>query len=398
MTKLHFFSTQIGLFLRRIIPVAGIYIHIPFCRQKCHYCNFFSVATRRYRDEFLAALLREISTRKEYLTGEAVNTVYFGGGTPSLLSSPEINRIFDALHKNWSIKPEAEVTLEANPDDVSVGWLTALRSTPVNRLSIGVQSFFDDDLAYLHRAHTAGQSITAIRAARDAGFENLTIDLIYGIPGLTHKKWERNLETFFSLSVPHLSAYALTVEPRTALHLLIRKNRALPPDEVESVEHFRFLLEAMRRHGFVHYEISNFSLPGRYSRHNSLYWLGGNYLGLGPSAHSYNGRSRQWNTESLKDYLEGSGSPEKIAEVEYLSPEQRYNEYVMTSLRTMWGCDPEHIRNLFGEERKNYFLRGTGPFVERGWLTFKENAFFLTDDGKLFADGIASSLFIGEEE
>jgi oxygen-independent coproporphyrinogen III oxidase len=378
--------------------MAGIYIHIPFCRQKCHYCNFFSVATTRGREEFLEALLKEISVRKDYIVEEEVGTVYFGGGTPSLLTSEDLKRIFGALQSNYRISDDVEITLEANPDDISPEWVRNLKDTPVNRLSIGVQSFYDEDLHYLNRVHTAGQAASAIELARGAGYENLTIDLIYGIPGLSREKWRKNLETFFSLSIPHLSAYALTVETKTALHHLIEKKKMPGPDEMESVEHFRLLQKMTREHGFVHYEISNFSLPGRYSRHNSIYWLGGNYLGLGPSAHSFNGRSRQWNVSGLNEYIRQAGFPEKISEVEYLSPDQRYNEYVMTSLRTMWGCDPDHILNIFGKERRDYFLKEAGQFVARNWLVFDNNAFYLTDEGKLFADGIASSFFVTGDE
>jgi oxygen-independent coproporphyrinogen-3 oxidase len=378
--------------------MAGIYIHIPFCRQKCHYCNFFSVASSRNKTEFIDALLKEISIRKEYVGEEEAGTIYLGGGTPSLLPVADLNRIFEALHQNFRISGDAEITLEANPDDISPDWARELHGTPINRLSIGIQSFFDEDLTYLNRVHSAGQALAAIETVQDAGYENLTVDLIYGTPGLTMEKWRKNLDTFFSLSIPHLSAYALTVEPHTALHHLIEKKKMLTPDEMESVEHFRLLQRMAREHSFVHYEISNFSLPGRYSRHNSIYWLGGNYLGLGPSAHSFNGRSRQWNVSGLKEYILQAGYPERIAEVEYLTADQRYNEYVMTSLRTMWGCDPLHILNSFGEERRDYFLKEAEQFAARKWLVIENGAFFLTDEGKLFADGIASSLFMTTDD
>ena len=378
--------------------MAGIYIHIPFCRQKCHYCNFFSLATQRQREEFLDALLQEMAERKGYLDGEEVNTVYFGGGTPSLYTGEDIGRMIDALERNFNIHENAEITLEANPDDVTEQWLSGVRRTRVNRLSLGVQSFFDDDLHYLNRVHHAGQALQAIALAREAGYGNLTIDLIYGIPGLTDAKWRRNLEIFFSLDIPHLSAYALTVEARTALHHLIEKGKLPAPDEQESIAHFRLLQQLTREKGYIHYEISNFSLPGHYSRHNSLYWLGGNYLGLGPSAHSYNGRSRQWNVSSLGQYIRMSGQPEKTAETEYLTPSQRYNEYVMTSLRTVWGCDSEHIRNVFGERMRDHFESEARKFKHQNLLREENGTYFLTDEGKLFADGIAAGLFAEEEE
>ncbi|MFO7613824.1 MAG: radical SAM family heme chaperone HemW [Bacteroidales bacterium] len=377
--------------------MAGIYIHIPFCRQKCHYCNFFSVATKRGRDTFTDALLREAEMQRGYLAGEKIETIYFGGGTPSLLQTEDLSRIFDVIYSLFPVDNEAEITLEANPDDLTEEKAREWKDTPVNRLSIGVQSFFDDDLAYLNRVHNAGQARQSIEIARKAGFENLTIDLIYGIPTLTEKKWRQNLELFFFLNIPHLSAYALTVEEKTPLWTLIRKGKYVPVDEVQSVSHFRALLEMAAKKGFVHYEISNFSLPGHYSRHNSLYWLGGHYLGLGPSAHSYNGVSRQWNVSRLDGYLRLSGHQTVVEEKEILTPEQRYNEYVMTSLRTVWGCDTDHIRHVFGEARRDFFLENARPFTERNHLYREGNRFFLTAEGKLFADGIAAELFIATE-
>ncbi|MBW6459259.1 MAG: radical SAM family heme chaperone HemW [Bacteroidales bacterium] len=373
--------------------MAGIYVHIPFCRQKCHYCNFFSVATKRGRDTFTDALLREAEMQRDYLAGEKIETIYFGGGTPSLLKTEDLTRIFDVIYSLFPVDNEAEITLETNPDDLTEEKAREWKDTPVNRLSIGIQSFFDDDLAYLNRVHNAAQARQSVENAREAGFRNLTIDLIYGIPTLTKKKWRQNLELFFSLDIPHLSAYALTVEEKTPLWALIRKGRYTPVDERQSVAHFRTLLEIAAKNGFIHYEISNFSRPGFYSRHNSLYWLGGHYLGLGPSAHSYNGVSRQWNVSRLDGYLQLSGHQTVVEEKEILTPEQRYNEYVMTSLRTVWGCDTEHIANVFGEARRDFFLENARPFTEKNHLYQEGTRFFLTDEGKLFADGIAAALF-----
>jgi oxygen-independent coproporphyrinogen III oxidase len=373
--------------------LAGIYIHIPFCKRKCHYCNFFSVATTRWKEPFLKALLEEIAARQDYLEGEKVNTVYFGGGTPSLARIDEISLIIDQLTKHFDIDPLAEITLEANPDDITPDWLQELKHTAVNRLSIGVQSFFDDDLLYLNRVHGGKQALNAVKSAQDAGFGNLTIDLIYGIPTLTEAKWQQNLDTFFSLDIPHLSAYSLTVEKKTPLDLLIRKGKATPVDEEQAINHFKMLLEAARLHHFIHYEISNFSREGWYSKHNSLYWLGGNYLGLGPSAHSYNGRSRQWNVSSINGYINNSGRS-SVEEKEELTLEQRYNEYVMTSLRTVWGCDSEHIGNAFGEKLEAYFTGNALKYMDNHHLFKDGSKYFLTDEGKLFADGIAASLFV----
>jgi oxygen-independent coproporphyrinogen-3 oxidase len=376
--------------------MAGIYIHIPFCKCKCHYCNFFSVATVRWKDEFLAALGKEIVNRKDYLEGETVNTIYFGGGTPSLLRIEDLRLIIEHLTMHFSIDLKVEITLEANPDDINQNWLKELKQTPVNRLSIGVQSFFDDDLLYLNRVHDGLQALEAIETAHKTGFRNITIDLIYGIPTLTEEKWKYNLETFFSLDIPHLSAYSLTVEKKTPLEILIGKGKYAPLDEQQSINHFKILLEAAREHSFIHYEISNFSLEGFYSRHNSLYWLGGNYLGLGPSAHSYNGSSRQWNVSSIGEYISNDAQRKIVEEKEVLTLVQRYNEYVMTSLRTIWGCDAEHIGNAFGDPYREYFLQKTNRFVERKEITVEGQKFTLTDKGKLFADGISSELFMDD--
>lgn len=376
--------------------MAGIYIHIPFCRQKCHYCNFFSVASTRWKGRFLEALGKEIALRKDYLSGETVHTIYFGGGTPSLLTTNELMRILDTIFRHFPVDPAAEITLEANPDDLSLEKAQEWKETPVNRLSIGIQSFFGDDLTYLHRVHDEAQAKTAIAIARQAGFDNLTIDLIYGIPTLTEEKWRQNLASFFSLDIPHLSAYSLTVEQKTPLALLIRKGKYQPPDENQSVSHFKILLEETKAHGFIHYEISNFARPGFYSKHNSLYWLGGHYLGLGPSAHSFNGHSRQWNVSDINRYILQEDPQARITETEILTPAQQYNEYVMTSLRTAWGCDTEHVRNVFGNDRRDYFLKHVRKFLERKLICQQEARFFLTDEGKLFADGIAADLFVAD--
>ncbi|MCF8235415.1 MAG: radical SAM family heme chaperone HemW [Bacteroidales bacterium] len=374
--------------------MTGIYIHIPFCKQKCHYCNFFSRATLRDKDAFLKALQSEIKNRKDYLNGESVGSIYLGGGTPSLLQKPEIEEIFRHLYKTFQIDADAEITLEANPDDLNRGKLDELKTTPVNRLSIGVQSFHDDDLKYLNRVHNAEQAASSVRNAQDAGFANLTIDLIYGIPGLSINKWEYNLQTFFSMDVPHLSAYSLTVESATALHKLIEKGKMNEPEENESIRHFKMLMERCRKHDFVHYEISNFCREGFYSRHNSLYWVGGNYLGLGPSAHSYNGISRRWNVSSIHKYINELPVANEVFEEEVLSLRQRNNEYIMTSLRTSWGCDLQHIENVFGEMAAEQCLGNAKKFISEQKINKVGNKLFLTDYGKLFADGIAAELFM----
>ncbi len=374
--------------------MAGIYLHIPFCKQKCHYCNFFSIASLKQKPEFLTALKREISTQKSYLKDEPVQTIYFGGGTPSMLEKSELNSILEELHKHYIIHPDVEITLEGNPDDLSREKLKMLSQSAINRLSIGIQSFFDDDLIYLNRVHTAEHAKTVINNALDTGFDNLTIDLIYGIPTLTDEKWQQNIDYFLASGIKHLSAYALTVEPRTALAHLINKGKLKAVDEQQSVRHFEMLMQRMEAAGFVHYEISNFAKPGHYSKHNSLYWIGGNYLGLGPSAHSYNGVSRQWNVSHLTKYISEAGQTESVFELEELTLDQRYDEYVMTSLRTSWGCDLEHIQNAFGERYSQYCMNQARSYIQEEKIEQRGNRLFLTHKGKLFADGIASDLFI----
>ncbi len=373
----------------------GIYIHIPFCKQKCHYCNFFSVASEKHRPFFVRALLNELDRGKDYLEDKNIRSVYFGGGTPSMLSVDEINRISGKINDHFVLSPDAEITLEANPDDLDNDKLKALKNeTPVNRLSMGVQSFFDDDLVYLNRVHNGKQALSAIERTLKQGFTNLTIDLIYGIPSLTDKKWKENLAVFMEFGLPHLSAYALTVEPKTALSTLILKKKMQAVDEKQSIRHFKILLEETGKNDFIHYEISNFARQGHYSKHNSIYWLGGHYLGLGPSAHSFNGHSRQWNVSSMKLYTEADTVEKSVLEKEVLTTAQQYNEYVMTSLRTSWGCDSQHISNVFGESFLAHFKVSIRKFITGGEVQQNGNTYLLTEKGKLFADGIAAALFL----
>ena len=367
--------------------MAGIYIHIPFCKSKCAYCNFFSVVSEKQRADFLEALKREAVARKDYLGEEEVRTVYFGGGTPSLLRASDIYEILDCLQKNYKIAA-AEITLEANPDTVSKESLLEYKSIGINRLSIGIQSFFDDDLKYLSRKHDSNHALQVLDWAKEFGFQEVTLDLIYGIPTLTEEKWRKNLDIFFSTGFNHLSAYALTVEENTALGQRIKKGVALPVDEDAVLRQYHLLVEMTENQGFEHYEISNFARPGHYSKHNTIYWKGEKYLGLGPSAHSFDGVSRQWNVSSVKDYCENYSF-----EREELTLDDRYNEYVMTSLRTCWGCDLGFIRRTFGEEYAKRFKNITKRHLLSGKLFQKDEKFILTDNGMLFADGIAAELF-----
>lgn len=374
--------------------MAGIYIHIPFCKQKCHYCNFYTVISQKYRDVFIGTILKELEQRKDYLEDKTIHTVYFGGGTPSMLSVHEIGQIIDKIDQLFLLKKDTEITLEANPDDLDQNKLLALKNeTRINRLSMGVQSFHDADLQYLNREHNGAQAINSIEMALITGFNNMTIDLIYGIPTLTDELWRKNLDTFFAFGLPHLSSYALTVEPKTVLNTLIAKNKIQAVNEDQMVRHFGILLEQTRQHDFTHYEISNFAREGFYSKHNSIYWLGGHYLGIGPSAHSFNGVSRQWNVNNMKQYVEFEKTGTTVLEKEVLTRKQQFNEYVMTSIRTNWGCDTEHIRNVFGHTYVSHLDKAILPFIESGRVEQKGNVFYLTNKGKLHADGIAAALF-----
>lgn len=373
--------------------MAGIYIHIPFCRSRCHYCNFYSTVSERYRQDFIQALLDEISLQKDYFGSQRIDSIYFGGGTPSLLSADEISLIIDRIEAVFSLGREAEITVEANPDDVNRDWAKRLKQTVVNRLSLGVQSFFDEDLLYLNRRHNGADAGNAISILQEEQFDNLTIDLIYGIPTLGMDKWKKNLDTFMSYGLKHLSAYSLTVEPRTALHQFIEKGKIKAPSEESSIAQFSFLLEYMEDNGFVHYEISNFAKDEKFSRHNCLYWTGQHYLGLGPSAHSYNGRSRRWNISSVKDWMKPGHQYKETFEEEMLSTEQRFNEYVMTSLRTMWGCNLEIVRQQFGEKFEKQLLKNAQRYLKEEKLEQRNEVLYLTRSGKLFADGVASDLF-----
>lgn len=376
--------------------MAGIYIHIPFCRQKCHYCNFFSIASTKMKSQLLESIHCEIKQRTDYIGDETVNTLYFGVGTPSLLDAYEMQALIDNLRRHYNVADEPEITLEANPDDLSEAWFASFTKTGINRLSIGIQSFFNEDLHYLNRVHNAKKAEQCIQLAREYGYENLTIDIIYGIPGLTNDKWRRNLDKLFSYEIPHISAYALTVEPKTALHTLINKGKMKPLIDEQQVQHFEILAKAMAEHGYEHYEISNFCKPGRYSKHNSLYWLGGNYLGLGPSAHSFNGESRQWNVSSVGNYVKQRDFKNEVYDKEKLSLHQRYNEYVMTSLRTSWGCNLQHIENAFGKKYRKICEKAAQPYLDEGKLVLEQSTLYLTNSGKLFADGIAAEMFYEE--
>jgi oxygen-independent coproporphyrinogen-3 oxidase len=374
--------------------VAGIYIHIPFCKQACNYCDFHFSTSLQNKDAFVKALKKEIEFQKDYLDTKNISTIYFGGGTPSLLSSKELTEILDTLQQHFNFEKDVEITLEANPDDLTEEKLKALKSTPINRLSIGIQSFYDDDLKLMNRAHNSQDALNAVKMAQHYGFDNITIDLIYGIPSLTHHNWRNNLQIAFALNVNHISAYCLTVEPKTALAHQIKTGQTKNVDEQHASEQFEIMLEAMHKNDFIQYEISNFCKNGFYSKHNSNYWLKEKYLGLGPSAHSYNGISRQWNISNNALYIQSIENGQLKFEQEQLTTEQRYNEYILTSLRTIWGTDINYIEQQFGEKVAAHCLIEVEKYIRMEQITREETKLFLTDTGKLFADKIASDLFI----
>lgn len=372
--------------------MAGIYLHIPFCARRCLYCDFFSGTDKKWEEKYVDALIGELELRRDYLGGERVETVYFGGGTPSQLPPEAFARIFEQLYRLYDLDEGAEITLEANPDDLSDAYVQALRCLPFNRLSMGVQSFKDDDLRFLNRRHTARQAREAVQRCQDAGFANISIDLMYGLPGQTVAEWEWSLEAAIALGVQHVSAYHLIYEEGTALHRLKEAGRIVPVSEETSVAMFSLLIDRLTAAGFVHYEISNFGREHFFSRHNSSYWIGRKYLGVGASAHSFDGVSRQWNVASLPGYLEGIGQGRPVVEVEQLDRNTRYNEFIITGLRTMWGVSLEAMEREFGRSLYIYGMRQAKPYMERGLLEVRDGALRLTREGIFVSDGVMSDL------
>ncbi len=374
--------------------MAGIYIHIPFCKKACHYCDFHFSTSLTYKNELIQQLLMEIELRKEYLKGDVVDTIYFGGGTPSLLSKGELIAILDKIHNTFRVHDMIECTLEANPDDLSSDTLIALNDAGINRLSIGIQSFFDEDLQYMNRSHDAAQAARCIDAARDAGIENVSIDLIFGYPLLSDDKWKQNIDTALTYEVPHLSCYAMTVEPKTALASFIKSKKALPINHEQSASQFEYLMKALQAKGYEHYEISNYALSGKRAVHNSNYWKGIPYLGIGPSAHSFDGVSRQWNVANNMTYIKSLGEGIVPFEQEVLTETQQLNERIMTSLRTMEGFDMAYHKNKCSMEDAFAFDKTVQHFIQEGLLVVENDVIKLTQQGKLFADYVAGELFV----
>lgn len=372
--------------------MAGIYLHIPFCKQACTYCDFHFSVNMATKPELVKAILQEVDQRKGYLENEKVETIYFGGGTPSVLNEEELSFILEKLHKEFSVSASAEITLECNPDDLTKEKLLQLKNAGVNRLSIGLQSFNDEELKWMNRAHTAIESVSCVKLAQDAGFDNITIDLIYGSRFQTMHSWHYTLERAINLKVQHISAYNLTIESKTKLGLSYQMGSEPEVNEEFSAEQFRVMLDKLGSNGFIQYEISNFGKEGFFSKHNSSYWLGANYLGLGPSSHSFNGLSRQWNVRSNAAYIQKVNANEVYFEKEILTEQEKYNEYILTRLRTMWGCSKHSIENNFGKEVLHSFENILKK--HKNYFIIKGDVVTLNTDGKLKADFLASEFFV----
>ncbi|AZB35321.1 radical SAM family heme chaperone HemW [Chryseobacterium bernardetii] len=372
-----------------------IYIHIPFCKQKCSYCNFHFSTSLNFKEEMLRAMKTEIQLRKDELQKRSLKSLYFGGGTPSILSVDEINSLIDEVLHHFSFEKDIEITLEANPDDLDKNFLKQLAGTPVNRLSIGTQSFFEEDLKLMNRAHTASEAEGSIKRAQDFGFENLSIDLIYGSPTSNLEIWKENLHKTIALEVPHISSYALTVEPKTALDNWISKGKVKSPKEEEQNREFYYLSDFLKDHGFEHYEVSNFAKPGFYSRHNSSYWKYQEYLGIGPSAHSYNGFDvRSWNVANNQQYIKKLSTKLLAKEEEILSKGDQFNEMIMIGLRTIWGVDLESLKEKFDDRFLEHFQQEIKQKMEEGILIIEKDHLKIPEKHWFMADGIASDLFM----
>jgi oxygen-independent coproporphyrinogen-3 oxidase len=391
--------------------MSGIYIHIPFCKQACHYCDFHFSTSLKKKDEMILSLAKEIEMRKSEFQDEIVETIYFGGGTPSILSIEDLRFLIAAVYRNYKVVENPEITLEANPDDLHLDFarfdyetdlsvraksrtiFEAYKEIGINRLSIGIQSFFEDDLKLMNRAHNAEESKKCLEIASQY-FDNISIDLIYGIPEMSNEKWLQNIEMALSFGVPHISSYALTVEPKTALHSFIQKGIIPQPDDDVAQEHFQILVDKLSENGFIHYELSNFGKENYFSKNNSSYWLGKKYIGIGPSAHSYDGKNRGWNISNNSLYIKSIQENKLPIEIETLTKTDRYNEYIMTGLRTIWGVSLERVEQEFGKTYLDYLNKQAAKFIEDHLLFVDENILRTTKKGKFLSDGIASDLFL----
>lgn len=378
--------------------MAGIYIHVPFCKKLCFYCDFYHVIAPSDHSLFIDTLIKEISLRKEYLGTEPVTTIYFGGGTPSVLSINDLDKIINRINKDFQPDVSCEITAELNPDDVNPDYLSGLRSLGINRISLGIQSWRDEDLKMLNRRHDSASAAEALKNTLKAGFENVTIDLIYGIPGMSLQDWGTNLDYSFSFDIKHLSAYHLTFEKGTVFGKMLEKGLIKEIEEEESASLFNLLIEKAEDAGFTHYEISNFGKPGYFSVHNSNYWKQVKYLGVGPSAHSFNGYSRQWNVSNINSYIKTVNSGKPYFESEDLNIKTRFNEYIMTSLRTMWGIDLQYVERTFEKEGYDYVINLSGKFRDYGLMKLEKNTLVLTNQGKMISDNIISEFMMPADD
>lgn len=373
--------------------MSGIYIHIPFCKQACHYCDFHFSTSLKKKDELIEALVKELELRKDEFKNTKVATIYFGGGTPSLLSNEELQTLIDAVYQYYSVVDAPEITLEANPDDLSKARIVELSKSRINRLSIGIQSFFESDLKLMNRAHNAEEAKACLVEATKY-FDNISLDLIYGIPKASNAQWLSNIETALSFNVPHISSYALTVEPKTALASFIKKGIIDNVDDEQAHEQFHILKDKLEASGYVHYELSNFGKEGYFSENNSAYWQGKSYLGIGPSAHSFNGKTRSWNVKNNSKYIQAIAQNELPMETETLTPTDQYNEYVMTGLRTIWGVSFTKVEQDFGADFKAYLMSESKVFINQHLLYIEDAHLRVTKKGQFLCDGIASELFL----
>ncbi|MDA9563393.1 radical SAM family heme chaperone HemW [Flavobacteriales bacterium] len=373
--------------------MAGIYVHIPFCKKACHYCDFHFSTTTNRQQEMVDSISKELVIRKDYLNQQPIETIYFGGGTPSLLTAAQLNQIINQINTSFNVVEDAEITLEANPDDLCKEKLIQLKKAKINRLSVGIQSFIDRDLKWMNRSHSATQAKQCITDAQEIGINNITIDLIYGIPQQSESEWQQNLGTALSLGIQHISSYCLTVEPKTALAHMVKKKEVKQVQDEVAAHQFTTLIDTLAAHGIEQYEISNFSVPGCESKHNTNYWRGVHYLGVGPSAHSFDGNSRQWNVANNNKYLSSIAENTVNFEQEELTEIQKYNEYVLTTLRTKWGIDKKYVLTQFSNEIVDFFQKEAQKQIKNGVLNKIDHHYVLTAKGKFLADRIASDLF-----
>ncbi|MDR2950971.1 MAG: radical SAM family heme chaperone HemW [Prevotella sp.] len=372
--------------------MAGIYIHVPFCKTRCIYCDFYTRTDISPKNNYVQALCKEIELRKNYISGEKIRTIYFGGGTPSQLSYDDFSRIFETIYNRFDVAPTAEITMEANPDDLISHYLQTIQKLPFNRLSIGIQSFNDDELKFLKRRHSAAKAKEAVGLCKSLGYDNISIDLMYGLPGQTMEIWQKNLDETISLDIQHISSYHLIYEQGTRLYRLFKLGDVKPVDEDLSVDMFSVMIDKLSIAGFEHYEISNFAKSGLYSKHNSSYWLGEKYLGLGPAAHSFDGQNRAWNIASISKYIDSIAVEKPAIEVEVLDTNTRYNDFILTGMRTKWGVNLKELEDQFGTGMKDYCIKNVQKYINQGFVHQENNVLKLTRTGIFISDGIMSDL------